>query len=155
MHDDLKMIRIVLGDITGDGHKQTSTHYIMANKSVEEMRVAYVNSCKTLHLTFDDYEPTEGGTYLPELQSRIMVEYRGDVPEISQTAKDILIKNGCPLTEEEFEWATWDGPEYIKLLMWFIQFSLPDLVWEENINPAPILNWGKDFKLCMGYGLFD
>lgn len=149
-------VRLSIGDWSEDGHNQSEDFVYEVNKTVEEIRQAYKDSCVLTGLQFNYNENYSG---LPEHNSygtdrHICTEY--EEYEATDLAKEILSEHGLD--------GNFNGVEgFAELVMGFIKLSLPDLTWEEASfkkselkNDIPAINgwWNKELNHGFGYGLF-
>lgn len=157
-------VKLEIGDPSGDGHKQHETFIFESNKTVQEIRKAYKDSCKLTGLSFNHNQDFTGLNLAwnhPEHDDRqIYVEYEST--GISRLAEEILLKHGIDVWkgydedidhEEECEI---DGADhFVELWTKFVQLSLPDLILTQiTDNSIPCIN-EEDLNVQFGYGLYD
>jgi hypothetical protein len=136
-------VKLIVGDLSGDGHEKTKTIIVSVNKTEKELNGAYKKSHKLTGIDFSetcccDYE-----------------EYY-----ISKTVYDSVVKHFSETTGKKWKelYSRSDDDDYdngvvedsemfAELYLEFIQLSLPDLVWEFVGDRIPEINIG-------GYGLF-
>lgn len=160
-------IKITIGDWSKDGHEQYEEFVFESNKTVEQVRQAYKDSCKLTGLQFNHGENYTGlkehDSYRTKL--KICTEYQDS--EISVEALQILNKHNISVFEHIFEDEDTeyflDADVFLKLLLDFIKLSLPDLILEEasfkksELRDMPAVNgwWNGELNVQFGYGLFD
>jgi lysyl-tRNA synthetase class II len=155
-------IKITIGDWSQDGHNQYEEFVFEANKTVQEIRQAYKDSCKLTGLSFnhnEDYTGLNLNWQHPEYETRkIATEY--EEYELSDLAKEILSKFNIDYSNYNEEPSL---ENFIDLLINFIKLSLPDLILEEasfkksELKTIKPLNgwWTKELNCQFGYGLFN
>jgi hypothetical protein len=163
-------VKLTIGDWSGDGHEHYEEFVYNSNKTAEEIRQGYKDSCKLTGISFNHNEDYTGLDLKNRTDRHIATEYEN--PIVSELAVDILFKkfniDFCKifgLTEEEIliECEIQDAEQFINLLVDFIKLSLTDLVLEEasfkkselkNIEP---INgwWNKSLNCQFGYGLYE
>jgi len=129
--------KIVLGDYFQEGHHISYSYIILTNKTKQELLEAYIKSCEKLKFSLDD-DPEVNPKY------RVCSEYNQSY--LSNEVINILKENNFPKVEE-YKNELYEE-DFIELLMWTIQQSLPDLEWSYDNIPC----FNKSFNL--GYGLF-
>lgn len=160
---------VVLGDWSDDGHGKSEKYPILVNMPTKDIQDAYKASCEKLGISFNDNEDFTNTkrNYNEAEKYRICCEY--DDSSISETVIEILKKHNCPLVDEiigddqdEDEEQNYyiEGKDmFVKLLMWFIQQSLPELEWikVKEKNTIPVLNgyWDKNLNVQFAYGMFS
>jgi len=156
-------VKLTIGDWSQDGHNQYDEFVYESNKSVQEIRQAYKDSCKLTGIQFNhnkDYTEVIGNKYGTE--RHICTEYEDN--SVSDLAKEILKKHGIKLWRDgEEDYYIESIEEFIDILIQFIKLSLPDLVLEEASfkkselkNIQPINGWWNDeLNHQFGYGLFS
>jgi len=152
-------VKLTIGDWSGDGHSVSEILVYESNKSVEEIRQAYKNSCKLTGLSFNHNEDYTGLNLGYGTDRQIATEYEDS--NLSELAVNIFekykIKSYIPFQEEP------DANTFTNLLIDFIKLSLPDLILEEasykksELKDIPAINgWWNDSLNCQfGYGLFE
>jgi hypothetical protein len=156
-------VRITIGDWSGDGHSHAEQFVYESNKSVEEIRQAYKDSCRLTGLSFNHNEDYTGllkpGDYGTDRQ--ICTEYQES--SISKFAKEILktfninIEKYVESDSDDYI----DCENFIILLIDFIKLSLPDLKLEEasfkksELKDMPPVNgwWNEQLNCQFGYGV--
>jgi hypothetical protein len=147
---------LVLGDPSQDGHGHSDKLLFKVNKSIKEVQQAYKDSCKLTGISFnhnEDYTERKR-TWEEWTDYRICTEYDDCIlsKEILKVLKDfgypdlnIFKKN--PYLDEEIFYELW---------FWFVELSLPDLIWEYKIieDNIPIINTGG-LNVQFGYGLYN
>lgn len=124
-------VKLIIGDDSGDGHGHNRTLYYNINKSLEEIDLAYKQSCKLVGFDLDDC----CSNYLENKISSVRLS---KLYELGITYLKDVDNTYC---------FSWD--EFTDLIFDFIKISLPDLEYEECDEDLPhLLN--RDF----GYGLF-
>lgn len=156
-------VRLTIGDWSKDGHSISEDFIYKSNKSVEEIRQAYKNSCKLTELSFNHDEDYTGLNLKYGTDRQIATEYQSST--ISELALEILKKYEIELKSEDgSEEYFIDGvDEFVDILIKFIKLSLPDLKLEEasykksELKDIPAINgWGnKELNCQFGYGLFE
>ena len=141
-------LKMNVGDPSKNGHKQNVTVYFTSNKSTEELKEAYSESCKLTGLVFDgNTNPIVNGVELnwqhPEYADRtICVEYESF--EISNLAVSILQSHGIQTKKDDL-----DVDYLVELFFKFIKLSLLDFEYELSEDETELLN------ITIGYGLFE
>lgn len=155
-------VKITIGDWSQDGHNQYEEFVFKSNKSVEEIRQAYKDSCKLTGLSFnhnEDYTGLNLNWQHPEYRIRkIATEY--EKYELSDLAKEILSKFNIDYYNYDEEYSC---ENFLDLLISFIKLSLPDLTLEEasfkksELKDIPAVNgwWNRELNCQFGYGLFE
>jgi len=158
-------VKLTIGDWSQDGHNQYDEFVYESNKTVQEIRQAYKDSCKLTGLQFninEDYTGLNLTWQHPEYNKRhICTEYEDS--SVSDLAKEILKNHGIKLWEEGEEDYIESVEEFIDILIQFIKLSLPDLELKEASfkkselkNIDPINSWWNDeLNHQFGYGLFN
>jgi len=152
---------LVLGDWSGDGHKQTEKVLIMSNKTVKEIQEAYKASCKLTGVSFNNIGNDNFTGIKRHWQEapkfQISVEYESYI-HISPEAAEALQKHGMKIPEhlllnvESFE----PTKEFISLWFDFVRLSLPDLKYKKLKEEIPCINGyhDKNLNVSFGYGLY-
>jgi hypothetical protein len=151
---------LVLGDWSGDGHKQTDKILVSTNKTVKEIQEAYKASCKLTGVSFnntgnDDFTGLKRDWQeAPKFQ--ISVEYESYL-NISPEAAKALASHGMKIPKYILNGKS-DQPteDFISLWFDFVKLSLPDLKYKEVKNDIPCINGHYDGNLnvSFGYGLY-
>ena len=160
-------VKLTIGDLSQDGHNQYDEFVYEVNKSVEEIRQAYKDSCKLVGIQFNRNEKYTGIKY-DWKQSRnyeCCTEY-----EDSRMRSNIVQKlkavgfdaNKFSLEEVEDEDLYFDVEGFAEMIMAFIKLSIPDLTYEEaafkksELNAMPAINgwWNPELNVQFGYGLY-
>lgn len=169
----MNRVKLTIGDWSQDGHNQYEEFVYNSNKTIEEIRQAYKDSCKLTGISFNHNEDYTGLNLPwdhPETKDRkIAVEYESNT--ISKLAEKELLKHGLDIhkviergkTKENIGILPINEEEFIKILIAFIRLSLPDLTLEEasfkksELKEIPAINgwWNKELNVQFGYGLFD
>lgn len=135
--------RIDIGDWSGDGHGQSESYIVDANKSIEEVREAYFKACKNLPDILcpenfcDGYEESE----VPE-----------DVIEAAIKAKAPYLSDLKGQEYQDF------GPqEMCNYVIWFIKQGDSELELNRREDIDTLAFYGADSKKrhigFIGYGL--
>lgn len=155
-------VRLTIGDWSEDGHGQSEDFIYNANKTVDEIRQGYKDSCLRTGVQFNHNENYTGlqqhSSYGTELH--ICTEY-GD-SFISDEARAVLTKSGIELGKY-LEGDYIGVEEFAELILDFIKISIPDLTWEEasfkksELESIDPINgwWNDELNVQFGYGLFD
>ena len=158
--------KLVLGDWSGDGHREYVNRVIECNHDVKTMQEAYKASCKKFGFSFnhnDDFTGIERD-YMEAKKYQVCSEYEDN--KVSEEVLQILDANNCPWRdlidekppEDISEGATIYLDGFVKLLMWFISQSLDEkLEWKESSDEIPVLNgyWDENLNIQFAYGLFS
>lgn len=154
----MNIVKLSIGDWSEDGHNQYEEFVYNSNKSVNEIRQAYKDSCKLTGLQFNHNENYSSRTEHSEYGSKrhICTEYQDD--EISEFAKGILEEHHIVVNSNSL-----DVDTFTNLLIEFIKLSLPDLILEEasfkrsELKNIDAINgwWNKELNVQFGYGLFE
>ncbi len=163
-------VKLTIGDGSSDGHGKSEVFVYDSNKTVEEIRQAYKDSCKLTGLSFNhnqDYTELKLDWQHPEYNDRkIATEY--DSNTISKLAEKILLTYGIDVWEgfdkeyfEEDDIVYIDGVEhFIDLWLKFVRLSLPDLILDEasfkksELSVIPTIN-SSELNVQFGYGIFS
>lgn len=154
----MSKVKITIGDWSQDGHNQYEEFVFESNKSVNEIRQAYKNSCKLTGLSFNHNEDYTGLSLGYGTERQIATEY--EEAELSDLAKEILSTFNVNYSSYEED----SSPDkFLQLLVSFIKLSLPDLVLEEaafkksELKDIPPVNgwWNDELNCGFGYGLFE
>jgi len=165
----MNKVRLTIGDWSGDGHEQSESFVYEVNKSVEEIRQAYKDSCKLTGVQFNHNQNYSG---LPEHNKyrtdlHVCTEYESGSMSIAAYKKlksfGLDAYNYSIEEVEEEEECVFDADNFAELIMEFIKLSLPDLTYEEapfkksELKTMPAINgwWNPDLNVQFGYGLFD
>lgn len=153
-------VKLTLGDWSGDGHGQYDEFVYEVNKTVEEIRQAYKDSCVLTSLQFNH---NNNYTCLKVhngygTEQHIWTDY-GDYG-ISEFAVVKFIEVGLFEDENSYD-EKYDGIQE-ELIMEFIKLSIPDLTWEEasfkrsELRNIKAINgwWNNDLNVQFGYGLY-
>jgi len=154
----MNKIRLTIGDWSQDGHNQYEEFVYESNKTVENIKQAYKNSCKLTGLSFNHNEDYTGLNIGYGSERQIATEY-GEC-EISDLAKEILDSFKIDYSDYEEEPSV---ENFIELLINFIRLSLNDLELKEASfkkselkNIEPVNGWWNDeLNVQFGYGLFE
>ncbi len=146
-----------VGDWSQDGHNQYKQVLVTVNKTVDEIRQAYKDSCKLTGISFNHNEDYTGLKLGYDSPFRIATEYENSV--ISSEAMEVLSKFGITFEMDEGENEYYIGgvDEFTRIWFQFVTLSLPDLVWSSDAKPAyPSINgfWNDGLNCQFGYGLF-
>lgn len=164
-------VKLSIGDWSHDGHNQSEEFVFEVNKSVEEIRQAYKDSCKLAGIQFNhndnyigiEYDWRESHKYecFTEYEdSRMRSDISKKLKAVGLDVSKYAINDEDDEQEQgEFCFET-DG--FALLLMEFIKLSLSDLTYEEaafkksELKTIPPINgwWNKDLNVQFGYGLF-
>ena len=85
--------KLVLGDWSKDGHKQSEDFLFDCNYDVHKIRQAYKDSCKKLGVAFHDEDYENCTKPLSDDYSNVWTDY--ETPYIDETDFEILNKAGC------------------------------------------------------------
>lgn len=151
-------IKIPIGDWSCDGHCKSEDFVFISNKTVEQIRQAYKDSCKLTGLSFNHNQDYTGLNLGYGTDRQIATEYGSFA--LSTLAQEILNKFKIDYSDYEDE-ATADN--FVNLLINFIKLSLPDLILEEasfkksELKSIPAVNgyWNDQLNCQFGYGLFE
>ncbi len=148
---------IVIGDWSDDGHGKTENFFFTSNKTDDEIRQAFLESCDLTGYSFDTNDPLPNGK---QPKARLVNDY-----EDSTISAEILadlatfgdIETFLERTEnvhEEGEDIDLCPKDCFWLIIWFIKLSLPDLTCDMTKMP-PFINgyWGP-LNQSWGYGIF-
>lgn len=159
-------VKLSIGDWSHDGHNQYEDFVFEVNKSVEEIRQAYKDSCKLAGMQFNhnenytgiNYDWRQAGKYecLCEYENSVMSS--NFIQKLKAVGLDVS-KYAIDGNDEELCFGI-EG--FAEMIMQFIKLSLPDLTYEEaafkksEIKTIPPINgwWNKDLNVQLGYGLF-
>ena len=122
--------KLVLGDWSKDGHKQSEDFLFDCNYDVHKIRQAYKDSCKKLGITFND-----GRDYTDNAGCLKDIEWR---------------RVGCDYYINETQ-------DCAKLIMNFIALSMPeDFTYKLTESEIEPINgyWNGELNAQLGYGLF-
>jgi len=164
----MKEFKFAIGDWSGDGHEKTDNVHFKSNKTADEIRKAYWDSCIHTSIafhnqdltTFDAYNRMSKDIPVEKIKFRLLHNYEDTL--IPAAAMKILYANG--LSNKLFE----DGPneggdQYImnaeelsELLLWFISISLDDFEYKVIKDEVESINgfWNKNLNVGFGYGLY-
>lgn len=166
-------VKLTLGDWSEDGHSQFRKIYFESNKTIKQIRAAYINSVRLTEIYFhaiddSDYASLKGRYTDTELAKReIAVDY--EIDYVSQLSYDIFTKHGIDVEKyvkkvevyvyefnEDFAYKIQGESSFVNLFIDFLKLSLPDLSLERVDNDVPNINgWHeKDFNFQFGYGLY-
>lgn len=137
----MKKFRLVLGDWSQDGHNIVQHIIIEANYSVEELRSAYYKSHKLTRVNFDNICEEYEDSKLHEPEYKKFQKHNCPFEKLGIDEDDLYL----------------DENSYVKLLMWFISLSIPDLKWKKTDDGLPNFNgyWSKEGPSSLGYGLYQ
>lgn len=150
-------VKISIGDWSKDGHNQYEEFVFESNKTVQQIRQAYKDSCELTGLSFNDNENYTGLDLGYSTDRQIATNY-GEY-KLSNLAKEVLTKFNIDYSKYEDN----GEPEiFLNLLVDFIKLSLPDLLLEEasfkksELKNIPPVNgwWNDELNVQFGYGLF-
>jgi len=147
-----------VGDWSQDGHNQYKQVLVSVNKTIEEIRQAYKDSCKLTGISFNHNEDYTGLKLGYGSPYQIATEYEDGT--ISAEALETLSKFGMNFETEvdEDEYYIAGVDEFTHIWFQFVMLSLPDLEWSCDAKPSyPSINgfWNNDLNCQFGYGLFD
>jgi hypothetical protein len=161
-------VKLTIGDWSGDGHNQSEDFVFEVNKSVEEIRQAYKDSCKLTGMQFNHNENYTGIKYdwQAARNYEICTKYEDGCMRADLVKK--LKTFGLDATNfsiedvEEGEDCHFDTDTFAELIMEFIKLSLHDLTYEEaafkksELKTIPAINgwWNEQLNVQFGYGLF-
>ena len=145
----MNKMQLVLGDWSDDGHGKSESIHIETNKTLSEVRQAYLKSCELTKLAFD-----EGS--LHRNYHHIAVDYEDNI--LSEEIIEILKEFNYPFInelEDEDNYIYTDN--YVRLWFWFIGLSLDDFQYEIIKDTIPVINgyWNKELNVSFGYGLYQ
>lgn len=165
----MNKVKITIGDWSEDGHSHYDVFVYESNKTVEEIRQAYKDSCKLTGISFNHNEDYTGLNVGYGSERQIATEY--DNPTISKLAEEIFLQHGIDVWEGLSKSAFTpddvvyiDGDEhFIEILVKFIKLSLPDLILEEGsfkkseLSSIAAVNgwWNPELNCQFGYGLYS
>lgn len=160
-----------LGDPSNDGHGQHDNILLESDVQVERVQQAYIDSCKLTGVSFNNNNDFTGvkRDWKDKEKYLICVEY--EEPFVPKAAFNVLVKFG--LNEklikkfagyEDYEINLDDDENivireqdiFIKLWIWFVKLSAPDISLEFVKDEIPYINGGQG-KLAgvqFGYGLY-
>ena len=154
------LMHLHLGDWSEDGHGHHEQVLVKVNKSVEEVRKAYHDSCDKTGVSFHNEYPKRR-----ESQLYFGCNY-ADV-ELTPEIREVFTRFGCPYLEWFDDDDLFDDVQdehgrawFAMIWLWFTSLSLSDMEWE-IIPPdgtIPSINGGySDDSLheSFGYGLWD
>lgn len=151
--------RLVFGDWSDDGHKQSEEFVIQSNRTVAECQEAYRASCKLtgfqLHGSGDDNFTGLEYTYENEEDYELCNNYEKARP--SQRIIDIMTEHKYP---KAGQLSTEEGiyiDELKDILLWFIGLSLPGFEWK-IVPPTKIPTFNGYFgplNISIGYACYE
>lgn len=164
---NMNRVKITIGDWSRDGHENYDELVFESNKTVEEIRQAYKDSCKLTGIQFNDmgnnnYTDLTLTWQDPEYDTRqIAVDYEENT--VSKLAHDELWKHGLDTNNYANEDAKLHDQYFLNLLIDFIKLSIPDLLLEEasfkksELKDIPAVNgwWNSELNVAWGYGLYE
>jgi hypothetical protein len=167
--------KISIGDWSSDGHGTCEYFVYQANKTIDELRQAYKDSCKLTQIQFNHFDENYIGIPKPEWSLRklysICTEYQHCTATKEQHTK--LKSFGLDLARYSDDILEEENPdEYVnlynpalfsELILDFCKLSLPDLEYEEAAfknselkGITPFNGWWNDaLNVQMGYGMFE
>ena len=156
----MSKVKLTIGDWSQDGHNEFEIFVYEVNKSVEEIRQAYKDSCKKTGVQFNHNVNYTG--LVERSYEKICTEYEDD--KIREDAIEILKNFDFDLSKycnEDFGFD--DVEQFCELILNFIKLSLLDLTWEEaafkksELKTIEPINgwWNTSLNVQFGYGLFD
>lgn len=156
----MNKFKLLLGDWSGDGHKQYEEVIIGTSLTKDEVMESYFKSVKELKFTLHDegIKLIEGLADLElEDQEDVCVCTNYEQHKISEYIIDILKKNQYP--EEEIkelqEWA--DPDSFVKLFLWMVKRNHPNADLTKIQDEIEYLygRWDKKYNFTLGYGLYE
>lgn len=153
-------MNLVVGDWSDDGHGKSDTVAFEVNKTVDEVRKAYIDSVNkygvAFHCTMDC-----GDTPTKTTDCEIAVDY-GDY-EFKGCARERLKDVWGTMPKEvqdeliASEYYLYNLELYTDIWWWFVGLSLDGLKVERVEDETPNINgfWQEGFNIGFGYGLYD
>jgi hypothetical protein len=166
---------LVLGDWSHDGHGKTDKVLIESNLPVEDVRQAYIDSCKLTGVQFNINEDFTGKErdWEEAMDMQILTEY--DSPKITLKQFKVLYEHGLRV-ETLAKWNDQEPTDYaedvedaeeeyfiseeafVPLWIWFVTLSNKDLVLTKSKQHDTIPNingYGeKTLESGFGYGIY-
>ena len=151
--------KLVLGDWSKDGHKQSEDFLFDCNYDVHKIKQAYKDSCKKLGVAFHDEDYENCTKPLSDDYSNVWTDY--ETPYIDETDFEILNKAGCfkgiEYEKDRDRYYVNNLKDCAKLIMNFIALSMPEdftyKLTESEIEPING-DWNGELNVQFGYGLF-
>ena len=141
----MNKFRLVMGDWSKDGHNQSDEYIYECNYSVEEVREAYLRSCKLTRVQFH----SETGEEEWDIIDTPWTNYEDR--DMTEEAMEVFKKFDIWHEQEDDGYV--DCPE--DFIMEFIGLSLGDFKFEKVKDPTPALNgWWGPMNFSFGYGLY-
>lgn len=157
---------LVLGDWSGDGHKQYDKVLVESNKTVEEIQDAYKASCRLTGVSFNHNDDFTGRQrdYREQKKYHIATAYDQGFA-VTDEAKQALKDAGFDVDKHfafgmDEEGDQIEDNDIIFLHLWteFVKLSLPDLIINKipEDKSIPVINgyWDKNLNVQFGYGLY-
>lgn len=146
---------LVLGDYSGDGHKQFDKILVAANKTVEEIQQSYKDSCKLTGVSFDLNDNFTGlkRNFEEMLKYEISTTYESGLHIHLETC-EALSAHGMQIPHYILNGMSDEKEDFTKLWFQFVTLSLKDLQYEVVEEDIPSINGCGNLPVQFGYGLY-